>query len=356
MKKRLYNYKHIVSNNIREIENPHPLDNIKDKSIFINFLVEDLNVCLFEDISDMKKNLFRIYLDNLYYNVFIEFPDGGGTDISLNRTSKKVAIPYHLKAFKKIINDYERVLVINMYVPLDDNLIPDFSKRTYLIISPNEVYSSKVIDKGTNNSSSRWFKLEDIIDVIENKEYKMNNKKNMYIVPWEKLKWFFDNILRKEYLTMISDEISKINLLDLKNENTKKYKKYRRLFRELLISNRGVECEILTCNISIVELLIASHIKPVNCIVNDNTLDTQQKIKEICDPNNGFLLCPNHDALFDKFLITFNSEGTIKISKSIINQVLDFNLILDEKCINISDKQVIKYLNFHNEKFSLDNK
>ncbi|AXF96532.1 HNH endonuclease signature motif containing protein [Spiroplasma phoeniceum] len=352
MKKYPYSYKHIVSGNITELEKPHPLDNIKDKSIFIEYLLKDLKITNVEEISNGKKNLFKIYYKNLYYNIFIEFPDGGGKDISYNSTSKKIAIPYHTTAFKKIINNYERVLVINIYVPLDDNGNPDFSKKVYLIVDPKQIYLSNVIKKETYNSSSRWVKLEEILDVINNKIYKYNNKKNVYIVYWEKLEWFFNDILKKEYIAMINSELSNIPLSDLTDENNKKYNKYRRLFREMLISNRGIECEIINCRINILELMVASHIKPVNKIINDKSLDKLQKITEISDPNNGFLLCPNHDGLFDKFLITFNSNGILKISRSIVGQISYFNLVNETKVINISGREMIKYLEFHNKEFN----
>ena len=54
-------------------------------------------------------------------------------------------------------------------------------------------------------------------------------------------------------------------------------------------------------------LLIASHIKPWSKC-ND---------KERLDPFNGLMLVPNIDALFDKGLITFDTDGTIKISPKI---------------------------------------
>jgi len=54
-------------------------------------------------------------------------------------------------------------------------------------------------------------------------------------------------------------------------------------------------------------LLIASHIKPWSVCNN----------KERLDPFNGLMLAPNIDRLFDKGLITFDTEGTIKISPTI---------------------------------------
>ena len=50
-------------------------------------------------------------------------------------------------------------------------------------------------------------------------------------------------------------------------------------------------------------LLIASHIKPWSVCNNNERLD----------PFNGLMLAPNINALFDKGLITFDTDGTIKI-------------------------------------------
>ena len=54
-------------------------------------------------------------------------------------------------------------------------------------------------------------------------------------------------------------------------------------------------------------LLIASHIKPWSKCNNEERLD----------PSNGLMLAPNIDALFDSGLITFDTNGTIKISPKI---------------------------------------
>ena len=54
-------------------------------------------------------------------------------------------------------------------------------------------------------------------------------------------------------------------------------------------------------------LLIASHIKPWSKCNNEERLD----------PFNGLMLAPNIDALFDSGLITFDTDGTIKIHPTI---------------------------------------
>ena len=53
--------------------------------------------------------------------------------------------------------------------------------------------------------------------------------------------------------------------------------------------------------------LIASHIKP--WVVSDPA--------EKLDIENGFLMCPNHDKLFDQGWITFSDDGEIIISEDL---------------------------------------
>lgn len=59
--------------------------------------------------------------------------------------------------------------------------------------------------------------------------------------------------------------------------------------------------------LDIESLLIASHIKPWSKCNNEERLD----------PSNGLMLAPHIDALFDSGLITFDTDGTIKISPKI---------------------------------------
>jgi hypothetical protein len=131
----------------------------------------------------------------------------------------------------------------------------------------------------------------------------------------------------------------------------------RRLFRELLIaSGRGIKCEMINCRINLVKVLIASHIRPVNFIKKDRKLSKEEKLRQISDCNNGFLFCRNHDALFDKFLITFSSEGKI-IASDHVKRVIDtFHLSLDDISLKIKNQEINNYLQFHQKAFEERNK
>lgn len=76
------------------------------------------------------------------------------------------------------------------------------------------------------------------------------------------------------------------------------------LFRKSLLFKHQ-KCQI--CKLGITELLVASHIKPWRICEGDEKINV----------DNGLLLCPNHDSLFDKGYITFDKSGMILISKSL---------------------------------------
>lgn len=108
-------------------------------------------------------------------------------------------------------------------------------------------------------------------------------------------------------------------------------------FRDALIKKHGCKCDV--CGVDIKELLIASHIKEYAYCENNEHIDLA----------NGLLLCPNHDKLFDRHLISFNSDGRIMLSESInTNNYEQLNI---NKDITI-DKDLFKeeYMSYHREK------
>ena len=72
------------------------------------------------------------------------------------------------------------------------------------------------------------------------------------------------------------------------------------------------------------------------------------------DVNNGLLLCPTHDALFDKGLITFKENGYIIISKQIEKD--QYKLLNIDKYVRLDflSKQ-LPYIKYHREEEFIDN-
>ena len=104
-------------------------------------------------------------------------------------------------------------------------------------------------------------------------------------------------------------------------------------YRRKLIAKFQGKCAITKTNIE--EILIASHIVPWR-LSND---------KERLDEDNGILLSPLYDALFDKHLISFQDDGTILISKSIKEKEL-ISLINKNAKIEVNEGMK-KYLEKH---------
>lgn len=148
-----------------------------------------------------------------------------------------------------------------------------------------------------------------------------------------------DNIdsLSKEEKEYIEDMESLLNKFkdETEKETTVKTRVGQGLFKNKLLSK---SCECKLCRLNIKELLIASHCKPWKVCNN----------KERLDVNNGMLLCPTHDALFDKGLITFDDEGNIKISDKINENQFELLNINKNMKIDINEKQ-LDYIAYHRE-------
>jgi hypothetical protein len=162
------------------------------------------------------------------------------------------------------------------------------------------------------------------------------------------------------YLYEISDKVAEVILLlaeeDQLLENIRISKLSDRIFdittRDSIVNTRILQgefrrrilhkwknqCAISGCTIT--SILIASHIIPWR------EADNFQRV----DIDNGILLAPNYDALFDKHLISFNEIGDIIISNTISKKDLkSLGITGTEKIKNLSEGN-IKYLKVHSSR------
>lgn len=106
-------------------------------------------------------------------------------------------------------------------------------------------------------------------------------------------------------------------------------------FRKDLIKRWSGKCAIT--GISISSLLIASHIKPWALSTNEERLD----------PDNGLLLSPNYNALFDKFLISFSESGELIKSDRVSWEDLNLlNIYPQSKLLGLTEGNK-SYLRYH---------
>ena len=131
----------------------------------------------------------------------------------------------------------------------------------------------------------------------------------------------------------IDDEIKSLPLEGKEKEAVVKVRVNQGEFRKQLLNKYGKCC---LCGVSNPALLIASHIKPW----------ADSGPEEKLDPNNGLLLCPNHDKLFDSGMISFDESGKILISSELdVNDKMFMN-VNDHMKIKANEAQ-LKYLSYH---------
>ncbi|MBP3773939.1 MAG: HNH endonuclease [Bacteroidaceae bacterium] len=147
---------------------------------------------------------------------------------------------------------------------------------------------------------------------------------------------------RKSYIENYGAAKEKV-LLSTKKGNKKDLPiKYGREGQEEYRRKLLDECPF--CPITMINeesLLIASHIKPW----------AVSTVKERIDPNNGFILSPLYDKLFDRGYITFSNDKRVNISNWLSRQVRDRIGIKENQFFQflpLNDSRV-EYLEYHRQ-------
>jgi predicted restriction endonuclease len=110
-------------------------------------------------------------------------------------------------------------------------------------------------------------------------------------------------------------------------------------YRKRIIHRWEYKCAIT--NFNKLDILIASHIVPWSKATDHERLDV----------NNGLLLSPTYDALFDKNLITFDNKGKIQLSDKIENSAYQKIGVTGREQIHDLSMYNVQYLERHNQIF-----
>jgi len=136
-------------------------------------------------------------------------------------------------------------------------------------------------------------------------------------------------------------KINENEITGTEKEQLIKFRLGQSMFKKALLDAEK-RCRI--CGVTDERFLVASHIKPWS----------QSSDQERLDVNNGLLLCPSHDALFDKGYISFDDDGTILISDSLDEATKIFLNINEIMKISMNEEQQ-QYMKWHRENLFMSN-
>lgn len=181
----------------------------------------------------------------------------------------------------------------------------------------------------------KWFDEPSDWDknIVSGKKYDTNDVigDNLYRKVWDTLK--ANTKTDEQIVEEIENEIDTMAVKGEERIALVKVRANQSVFRERLLARYHHCC---LCNVENQALLIASHIKPWVASAADEKLDS----------DNGFLLCPNHDALFDGGYISFEDDGKIIISDRLSQKDCIFTNVFSGMHIELTDKNK-KYLAYH---------
>lgn len=145
-------------------------------------------------------------------------------------------------------------------------------------------------------------------------------------------------------LNTINDEPRKLLELNIPNVTERAGLVISRVgqgaYRKRILHRWEYKCAVTEFNR--LDVLIASHIVPWAKATNDERLDV----------NNGILLSPTYDALFDKHLITFDHNGKIILSDKIEHSAYQKIGVTGNEQIHELSPYNIHYLDRHNQIFA----
>ncbi|WP_406790043.1 HNH endonuclease [Bacillus cereus] len=190
------------------------------------------------------------------------------------------------------------------------------------------------------------------VNMVHYKEDRPNTDpwvKDTNIELHKNLKSFFNNSKIKPDIIVQKDATATQEIRLLEDESHSFDAEITETEKEQVIKSRigqstfkksllAIQQQCRLCGVSDERFLVASHIKPW----------IQSNHKERLDVNNGLLLCPNHDALFDKGYISFNEDGTILVSESLAGETKVFLNINGTMRVTLNEGQQ-KYMKWHRE-------
>lgn len=214
------------------------------------------------------------------------------------------------------------------------------SINTISLISDDRYFSKyKVRNKTSDEYRNRCFKIPYDVDefkyvmdyFLRYDENWLNRESETVIDTAEQ-----EDVLKAQLDNSVDEIDKEIEAKQLQGEEREALIKVRvnqSAFRKLLM-RRYTHCCL--CDVDDESLLVASHIKPW----------AKSSHAEKVDVNNGLLLCPNHDKLFDRGYISFDNGGHIVISDELSKNCAISMNIKNDMQIELSNDN-IKHMEYH---------
>ncbi|WP_187296218.1 HsdR family type I site-specific deoxyribonuclease [Tepidibacter mesophilus] len=286
--------------------------NLKIAGIFTNRLYDN-------DFEDMIKDYNNMYNTNYSIDNILNY----SMDISRRMLTGEIDI---VLVVDKFLYDLDSIKVNTLYVDRElkhHKLIQAFY-RTNRIQKFNKPYGNIVCYRDLRKNVDDAMRLFGEMYSKDNRDRLVVNIDEDYAS--ERLQ---QNKIASEF------ENEKNLQLETEKEQIMKMRIGQNDFRKKLIQ-KDYRCKI--CGLEYEKFLIASHIKPWQYSNNEERLDIY----------NGFLLCPHHDALFDKGYITFDKYGKIIISSLLDQKTKNLMNIHHNIKIEIEENHK-KYIEWHQE-------
>lgn len=311
-----------------------PVDDLKDKKL----KKEDFIFC--KKGSSLRND--RSFCNRLYANKVLSVGNSrismfglyikGGKEVTLTKSLQKYGsvdnayneiiteISVLIKAAEqndfKCINDCKlnrsfSALILSMY--FDEIFIPVITLETL------KMYFNVVSLEYDNNKSFFENNYKLALWKKDHKEFKeWDLERFMNFVDWL---WRNDFVLIKTPNksnenggeTFLDSLLKECTDLGKMKEHLHFYRLNQNKFRDKIIKKFKCKCQLCLNECKNESLLVASHIKPW----------AKSSEAERLNENNGLLLCPNHDKLFDQGYISFKDSGEILISKKLSNEEKD---------------------------------
>ncbi|WP_431293501.1 HNH endonuclease [Pedobacter sp. P26] len=211
-------------------------------------------------------------------------------------------------------------------VKIDWEVLNSSFKPKDFIDDIKEMLPSRYSPLQQNGNGNQGIYLAQISAKLGEKLIEIINLENTYILPdlIQDQKEILDDQEQKE--------IENLNIPEQEKQQLIKARTGQGLYKRNLIK---IEQFCRITDVSDLSFLIASHIKP--WCKSDNI--------EKIDGNNGLLLSPHVDKLFDKGIISFSDDGELLIKKEAAKVFADWNL--QKKNVGSFNSKQKEYLAFH---------